>query len=179
MPIVVPSKPSRVRSRLNTSGLLTGPEIDGLSDHALREAVEHTTVFARVNPEQKLRIIETLRHNRHVVGYLGDGINDAPALGAADIGISVNNAVDVAKQTASLILLRKSLDSLIDGVIEGRRTYANTLKYLMMSLGSNFGNIFSMDGSSASAIAAIIAITLGYLVCAEIVKRQFFKHVDL
>jgi Mg2+-importing ATPase len=133
---------------LQISGLLTGAEIERLTDHGLREAVESTTVFARVNPEQKLRIIETLRQNRHVVGYLGDGINDAPAIRAADIGISVNNAVDVAKSTADLILLHKSLGDLINGVIEGRRTYANTLKYLMMSLGSNFGNMFSMAAGS-------------------------------
>jgi Mg2+-importing ATPase len=133
---------------LEINGLLTGVDIDKLTDHQLRDAVEHTTVFARVNPEQKLRIIETLRANRHVVGYMGDGINDAPALKAADIGVSVNNATDVAKSTADLILLHKSLGDLINGVIEGRRTYANTLKYLMMSLGSNFGNMFSMAGGS-------------------------------
>lgn len=133
---------------LEISGILTGVDIEKLTSPQLRDAVERTTIFARVNPEQKLRIIEQLRANRHVVGYLGDGINDAPALKAADIGISVNNAVDVARSTADLILLRKSLDSLIDGVIEGRRTYANTLKYLMMSLGSNFGNMFSMAGGS-------------------------------
>jgi Mg2+-importing ATPase len=133
---------------LSITGILTGAQIERFSRPQLREAVEKTTIFARVNPEQKLRIIEQLRDNHHVVGYLGDGINDAPALKAADIGISVNNAVDVAKATADLILLRKSLDILVDGIIEGRRTYANTLKYLMMSLGSNFGNMFSMAGGS-------------------------------
>ena len=133
---------------LSISGMLTGDEIEHLPDHKLREAVETTTIFARVNPEQKQRIIETLRRNRHVVGYMGDGINDAPSLKAADIGISVNDATDVAKSTAKLILLHKSLESLMNGVIEGRRTYANTLKYLMMSLGSNFGNMFSMAGGS-------------------------------
>ncbi len=133
---------------LEITGILSGADIEKLSRPQLRDAVEKTTIFARVNPEQKLQIIEQLRANHHVVGYLGDGINDAPALKAADIGISVNNAVDVAKATADLILLRKSLDSLINGVIEGRRTYANTLKYLMMSLGSNFGNMFSMAGGS-------------------------------
>ncbi|HVQ44131.1 MAG TPA: magnesium-translocating P-type ATPase [Candidatus Saccharimonadia bacterium] len=133
---------------LPIAGILTGAEIDRLSRPQLRDAVETTTIFARVNPEQKLRIIEQLRAGKHVVGYLGDGINDAPALKAADIGISVNNAVDVAKATADLILLRKSLESLTAGIIEGRRTYANTLKYLMMSLGSNFGNMFSMAAGS-------------------------------
>ncbi len=133
---------------LNITGMLTGADIEAMSRPQLRDAVEATTIFARVNPEQKLRIIEQLRAGGHVVGYLGDGINDAPALKAADIGISVNNAVDVARATADLILLNKSLASLIEGVIEGRRTYANTLKYLMMSLGSNFGNMFSMAGGS-------------------------------
>ncbi|GAC1371040.1 MAG: magnesium-translocating P-type ATPase [Candidatus Saccharimonadales bacterium] len=133
---------------LNITGIVTGAEIERFTRPQLREAVERNTVFARVNPEQKLRIIEQLRANHHVVGYLGDGINDAPALKEADIGISVNNAVDVAKATADLILLRKSLDILVEGIIEGRRTYANTLKYLMMSLGSNFGNMFSMAGGS-------------------------------
>jgi Mg2+-importing ATPase len=133
---------------LEITGILTGADIEHMSRPQLRDAVEKTTIFSRVNPEQKLRVIEQLQANHHVVGYLGDGINDAPALKAADIGISVNNAVDVAKATADLILLRKSLDSLINGVIEGRRTYANTLKYLMMSLGSNFGNMFSMAGGS-------------------------------
>jgi Mg2+-importing ATPase len=133
---------------LEITGLLTGDELERLNDHQLRDAAPRTTVFARVNPEQKLRVIEALRAHGHVVGYLGDGINDAPALKAADVGISVNNAVDVAKSTADLILLRKSLDSLLSGIIEGRRTYANTLKYLMMSLGSNFGNMFSMAGGS-------------------------------
>ncbi len=133
---------------LSITGILTGAQIEKMTRPQLRDAVEATTIFARVNPEQKLRIIEQLRAGGHVVGYLGDGINDAPALKAADIGISVNNAVDVARATADLILLNKSLASLIEGVIEGRRTYANTLKYLMMSLGSNFGNMFSMAGGS-------------------------------
>jgi Mg2+-importing ATPase len=133
---------------LEVTGLLTGDDIEHMSRAKLREAVETTTIFARVNPEQKLQIIELLRAHGHVVGYMGDGINDAPAIRAADIGISVNNAVDVAKATADIILLRKSLESLINGVIEGRRTYANTLKYLMMSLGSNFGNMFSMAAGS-------------------------------
>lgn len=133
---------------LEVQGLLTGDQIDRMHDAKLRDAVEGTTVFARVNPEQKQRVIEALRQNHHVVGYMGDGINDAPSLKAADIGISVNNAVDVAKSTADLILLHKSLAELIEGVIEGRKTFANTLKYLMMGLSSNFGNMFSMAGGS-------------------------------
>jgi len=133
---------------LHIEGLLTGQEIQHMSKQKLAEAVEKTTIFARVNPEQKMLIIQTLQANHHVVGYMGDGINDAPSLKAADIGISVNNAVDVAKSSADLILLHKSLANLTEGVIEGRRTYANTLKYLMMSLSSNFGNMFSMAGGS-------------------------------
>ena len=133
---------------LQIDGLLTGLELQHMTKQKLAEAVEKTTIFARVNPEQKQLIIETLRSNHHVVGYMGDGINDAPSLKAADIGISVNNAVDVAKASADLILLHKSLANLTEGVIEGRRTYANTLKYLMMSLSSNFGNMFSMAGGS-------------------------------
>ncbi|MBW4061063.1 magnesium-translocating P-type ATPase [Candidatus Saccharibacteria bacterium] len=133
---------------LTVKGILTGLQIERLNDLELREAAERTTIFARVSPEQKLRVIQSLQASGHVVGYMGDGINDAPALKAADIGISVNNAVDVAKDTADLILLHKSLHDLIAGVIEGRRTFANTLKYLMMSLGSNFGNMFSMAGGS-------------------------------
>ncbi|HEY6736355.1 MAG TPA: HAD-IC family P-type ATPase, partial [Candidatus Saccharimonadia bacterium] len=133
---------------LPISGVLTGDDLAKLATHQLQDAVERTTIFARVNPEQKLAIIQALRKAGHVVGYLGDGINDAPALSAADVGISVNNAVDVAKSSADLILLHKSLADLHNGVLEGRRTFANTFKYLMMSLGSNFGNMFSMAGGS-------------------------------
>ena len=134
--------------KLSVKGVATGAEIDALDDMALAQLVEHTTIFARVAPEQKMRLIRVLQHNGHVVGYMGDGINDAPAIKTADIGISVNNAVDVAKESADIILLHKSLSELIEGVIEGRRTFANTLKYLMMSLSSNFGNMFSMAGAS-------------------------------
>lgn len=133
---------------LDVKGLLTGEQIEKLNDAELSSAVELTTIFARVNPEQKMRIIKTLKANGHVVGYMGDGINDAPSLRAADIGVSVNNAVDVAKDTADLILMHKSLHELVEGIIEGRKTFANTLKYLMMALSSNFGNMFSMAGAS-------------------------------
>lgn len=133
---------------LNVKGVLTGTQIEAMHDAELAEAVETTTIFARVNPEQKMRLIRILQHNGHVVGYMGDGINDAPALKAADTGISVNNAVDIAKDTADLILMHKSLADLIAGVIEGRKTFANTLKYLKMALSSNFGNMFSMAGAS-------------------------------
>lgn len=134
--------------KLTVKGVVTGDQIAKMNRLKLQKAVEDTTIFARVNPSQKLLVIEALQARGHVVGYLGDGINDAPSLRAADIGISVNNAVDVAKNTADLILMRESLDELNDGVIEGRRTFANTLKYLMMSLSSNFGNMFSMAGAS-------------------------------
>jgi Mg2+-importing ATPase len=133
---------------LPIKGVLTGVQVARMSVTELTHKVESTTIFARVDPEQKMRIIETLQSNGHVVGYMGDGINDAPSLKAADTGISVNNAVDIAKDTADLILMHKSLADLIEGVLEGRRTFANTLKYLKMALSSNFGNMFSMAGAS-------------------------------
>ncbi|MFA5030439.1 MAG: magnesium-translocating P-type ATPase [Patescibacteria group bacterium] len=130
-------------------GVLTGAQIDQMSDDELQKAVLATTIFARITPEQKEQIILSIQKSENVVGYLGDGINDAPALKAADVGISVNNAVDVAKETADFILLKKSLRVLKDGVIEGRKTFLNTLKYVMMGLSSNFGNMFSMMAASA------------------------------
>lgn len=131
---------------LDPSALLTGPQIAGLSDDALAARLETTTLFCRVTPAQKSRVIGALRRKGHVVGYIGDGINDAPSLHAADVGFSVNTAVDVAKQAASMILLRKDLGVLAEGVREGRRTSANILKYMMMATSSNFGNMFSMAG---------------------------------
>jgi len=133
---------------LKVKGVLTADQIVGMDNAAMAKAVEETTIFARLSPDQKMRIIKLLQKNGHVVGYLGDGINDAPSLRAADAGISVNNAVDVAKESADLILLRKSLRELINGVIEGRKTFSNTIKYLMMNLSSNFGNMFSLAGAS-------------------------------
>lgn len=128
--------------------ILTGDEIAKFSMQKLISKVEATTIFARVNPEQKMQIIQALQSNGHVVGYMGDGINDAPSLRTADVGISVNNGTDVAKDAADFILLRKSLRELSEGVIEGRKTFSNTMKYLRMSLSSNFGNMFSMAGAS-------------------------------
>jgi len=125
---------------------LTGPEVEGLNDDALLARVDDTTLFCRVTPPQKSRIIAALRRKGHVVGYLGDGINDAPPLHAADVGFSVDTAVDVAKEAAAIILLRKDLGVLADGVREGRRTFVNILKYMMMGTSSNFGNMFSMAG---------------------------------
>lgn len=124
--------------------ILTGEEIQKMSEEKLASEVASTTIFAELTPQQKARIILLFRKHNHVVGYLGDGINDAPPLKAADIGISVNNGSDIAKDVADVILMRKSLDALTDGVIEGRKTYANTFKYIMMSLSSNFGNMMSV-----------------------------------
>lgn len=133
---------------LEVKGVVLGAEVEDLSDAALRKKVEETNVFARVSPSQKLRIIQALQARGHVVGYMGDGINDAPSLKASDIGVSVSNATDIAKESADFILIHKSLADLVDGVVEGRRTFVNTLKYLRMVLSSNFGNVFSMAGAS-------------------------------
>ncbi len=130
------------------SGLLMGDEIARLDDATLRGRVESTDLFCRVNPMQKNRVILALKANGHVVGYLGDGINDAPALHNADVGISVDTAVDVAKEAADLILLQHDLGVLANGVLEGRRTFANVRKYIMMGASSNFGNMFSMAGAA-------------------------------
>lgn len=130
-------------------GVLTGKEIAKMNDLDLSKKVMETNIFARVTPDQKERIILILKKAGKSVGFLGDGINDAPALRAADVGISVNNAVDIAKETADIILMQKSLKSLKEGVIEGRKTFHNTLKYILMGLSSNFGNMFSMMGASA------------------------------
>ena len=133
---------------LEILGKMNTEEIETLTDIQLAELAEETTIFARVNPGQKNRIIKSLQSLGHVVGYMGDGINDAPALRTSDVGISVSNAVDVAKEAADIILLKKSFRQLIDGVVEGRRTFANTIKYISMAISSNFGNMFSMTGAS-------------------------------
>ena len=133
---------------LTVAGCLTGAELAGLSDEALSARLEQTSLFCRVTPPQKSRIIAALRRKGHVVGYLGDGINDAPSLRAADVGFSVDTGVDVAKEAACMILLRKDLDVIVEGVREGRRTYANILKYVMIGTSSNFGNMFSMAGGA-------------------------------
>jgi Mg2+-importing ATPase len=134
--------------RLPVRGILTGTQMESLHDGALETAIKNTTIFARVSPEQKEKIIKALQRAGRVVGYMGDGINDAPSLKAADVGISVNNAVDISREAADIILLKKGLDTLVRGVQEGRKTFANTMKYLMMDLSSNFGNMFSMAGAS-------------------------------
>jgi Mg2+-importing ATPase len=129
-------------------GLLTGTELASLSEEALSARIEETNLFCRVNPSQKNRIILALKRRGHVVGYLGDGINDAPSLHTADVGISVDGAVDVAKDAADIILLEHDLEVVERGVREGRRTFGNIMKYIMMGTSSNFGNMFSMAGAS-------------------------------
>ncbi len=134
--------------KIPVNGLLTGKEIAQLGDQALRARVETTNIFCRVNPAQKNRVIQALKARGHVVGYLGDGINDAPSLHSADVGLSVDTAVDVAKEAADIILLKHDLHVLQAGVIGGRRTFGNIMKYLMMGTSSNFGNMFSMAGAA-------------------------------
>ena len=129
-------------------GLLTGTELAALSEEALSARIEGTNLFCRVNPSQKNRIILALKRRGHVVGYLGDGINDAPSLHTADVGISVDGAVDVAKDAADIILLEHDLEVVERGVREGRRTFGNIMKYIMMGTSSNFGNMFSMACAS-------------------------------
>ena len=133
---------------LPLQGVLTGSQLNDLRDEALWHLAERTTLFAEVDPNQKERIILALQKTRHVVGYMGDGINDAPALHAADVGISVDTAVDVAKEAADFVLLKKDLAILRQGIDEGRVTFANTLKYIITTISANFGNMFSMAGAS-------------------------------
>jgi Mg2+-importing ATPase len=141
---------------LEVTGVLTGADLDNLRDEALWQAVERTNLFAEVDPNEKERIILAVQKRGHVVGYMGDGINDAPALHTADVGISVDTAVDVAKEAADFVLLKQdpstgsgqSLAVLHEGIVQGRKTFANTLKYVFMATSANFGNMFSMAGAS-------------------------------
>jgi Mg2+-importing ATPase len=141
---------------LEVIGVLTGAEMNTLYDEALWQAVERTNLFVEVDPNQKERILLALQKRGHVVGYMGDGINDAPALHAADVGISVDQAVDVAKEAADFVLIEHdpssgsghSLAMLHDGILLGRTTFANTLKYVFITTSANFGNMFSMAGAS-------------------------------
>jgi Mg2+-importing ATPase len=128
--------------------MMLGPEVDALDDPKLAEAMAGCAIFARLTPAQKQRIVRLLQTRGHVVGFLGDGINDAPALRAADVGISVDTAVDIAKESADAILLEKNLLVLEEGVLEGRKVFANILKYIRMGASSNFGNMFSVLGAS-------------------------------
>ncbi len=132
---------------LESRRIVLGSELDKMSDEALAKIVVQVTVFARVSPRQKNRIILALKSRKHVVGYMGDGINDAPSLHTADVGISVSTGVDVAKDAASIILLEKSLQVLHNGILEGRKAFGNVMKYLLMGTSSNFGNMFSMAGA--------------------------------
>lgn len=130
-------------------GLVLGADVERMSDDALVAVVERTAVFARVSPAQKNRVIRALKRKHHVVGYLGDGINDAPSLHAADVGISVSNGVEVARASADIILLEKSLAAIDRGVVEGRRSFGNISKYVLMGTSSNFGNMLSMAVAAA------------------------------
>ena len=129
---------------LDVEHMLLGADIDQMTDQELAEVVEKVTVFAKLSPDQKARIILQLKRNGHAVGYMGDGINDAPSMKVADVGISVDTAVDIAKETADVILLDKDLMVLETGIVEGRKVYANMTKYIKMTVSSNFGNIFSL-----------------------------------
>ncbi|GAB3470641.1 magnesium-translocating P-type ATPase [Massilia terrae] len=133
---------------LATGAVLNGADVDAMDDQALAEAATRAKLIAKLSPAQKERIIRLLQGQGHVVGFLGDGINDSPALKAADVGISVENAVDIAKETADIILLEKSLLVLHDGVVEGRKVFGNISKYIRMGASSNFGNMFSVLGAS-------------------------------
>lgn len=134
--------------QIPVAGILLGQEIAGMDDHALQARVEAANLFCRVNPAQKERVIRALRARGHVVGYMGDGINDAPSLHGADVGLSVDSAVDVAKEAADMILMRHDLHVLHAAVQEGRRTFGNIMKYILMGTSSNFGNMFSMAGAA-------------------------------
>ena len=133
---------------LDAKKMVLGSEVEAMTDIALSHVAERTSVFARLSPAQKNRVILALKHRSHVVGYLGDGINDAPSLHAADVGISVASAVDVARDAADILLLEQSLLVLHRGILEGRRAFGNVTKYLLMGTSSNFGNMFSMAGAS-------------------------------
>lgn len=172
-----------------------------MSDEALVSRVNDVHVFAEFDPNQKERIIMALKKAGHVVGYGGDGINDASALHAADVGVSVESAVDVAKEAADIVLLEKDLGILVEGVREGRRTFANTLKYVFMATSANFGNMFSMAGASLFLsflpllpytqlrrplgfvplpplfLAALLCIVVGYVVAAEVAKKICYRRV--
>jgi Mg2+-importing ATPase len=129
---------------LEVKGVLTGAEIEAMDEQTLSRVVGNVTIFSRMTPVQKNRVMSALKHNGHVVGFMGDGINDAPSIREADVGISVENAVDIAKESADIILLKNDLRILNDGVLEGRKTFGNTMKYILMGTSSNFGNMFSV-----------------------------------
>jgi Mg2+-importing ATPase len=134
---------------INAEKILLGNDVEKMSDEQLAEAIDCTDVYARLSPAHKKRVVQALQKKGHVVGFMGDGINDAPALRAADVGISVDTAVDIARESADMILLEKSLMVLEEGVLEGRKVFANIVKYIRMGASSNFGNMFSVLGASA------------------------------
>ena len=155
---------------LPSPNILSGKQLYDLNDEAILQKVEETDIFAEIDPSQKERIVRALQKKGHVVGYLGDGINDASALKTADVGISVNTAVDIAKESADMILLEKELIVLSDGISEGRKTYLNTLKYIFITISANFGNMFSM------AIASIFLPFLP-LLPAQILLTNFLSDI--
>lgn len=129
---------------LRSDNIITGVELDQMSDEELSKKIEEVDVFARLNPLQKERVVKAYKNNGHVVGYMGDGVNDAPSLHTADVGICVNSATDIAKEASDIILLEKSLQVIYDGVVEGRKVYGNIIKYMKMALSSDFGDVFSI-----------------------------------
>ena len=143
---------------LPVQGVVRGDDLAGLDEPGLAELVRRTTVFARVSPEQKAAIVAAQQSAGHDVAFLGDGVNDAPALHRADVGISVESAVDVAKEAADVVLLEKSLGVIADGVAEGRRIFANTMKYVLMGTSSNFGNMFSAAGASLCTQTLVVFV---------------------
>jgi Mg2+-importing ATPase len=155
---------------LRHRSILTGEEIDKLTSAALFARAPKTDLFVEIDPNQKERIIAALRKRGHVVGYLGDGINDAPALHEADIGISVDGAVDVAREAADMILLKRDLNVLLRGVDDGRRTFANTMKYISITTSANFGNMISMA-------AASLALPFLPLLAPQILLNNFLSDI--
>lgn len=142
------ARTTAVQIGLPAARIATGVDLHAMSDEAMAHQVQEIDIFAEIEPAQKERIVRALQRKGHVVGYIGDGINDASALKAADVGISVQNAVDVAKESADMILLEKGLGVILEGISEGRKTYLNTLKYIFITISANFGNMFSMAGAS-------------------------------
>src|ERR1700677_2563587 len=134
---------------INAEKILLGNDVEKMSDAQLAGVIDDTDVYARLSPAHKKRVVQALQKKGHVVGFMGDGINDAPALRAADVGISADTAVDIAKESADMILLEKNLMVLEEGVLEGRKVFVNILKYIRMGASSNFGNMFSVLGASA------------------------------
>ncbi len=167
---------------LDVSRVVTGDQVEDMDDESLARTAETTTVFARLAPTQKSRIVSLLRQKGHSVGYMGDGINDVTALKDADVGISVDTGVDIAKESADVILLEKDLMVLEEGIVEGRRTYANMIKYIKMTASSNFGNVLSMLIAAAflpflpmTAIQILILNLIYDISCASLP----WDHVDL